>query len=308
MLTRTSSTPRGRQAEIDALLRGAVDLHCHSGPSVMHRKLDHLQEIADAEAVGMRAVLFKDHFYSATPVLDLIARRRDPRSELLLLSGIPLNNALGGLNPHAVAHGLKLGARLVWMPTLCASNHLRTAFRYDLSGKLGMRQPTGLSVLTDDGAIRDEVKRILDLIAEHDAVLSGGHLHVSEMYPLFTEAKARGVGRLLVSHPTFWVEAEPGDLRELGRMGVHMEHCACMLVDCPTRKFTGEDLKAYVEAGGIEHTILGSDLGQPINPAPVEGFRAVIGLCLDSGFSPEETRKMTSLNACRLMGIEPSVH
>lgn len=274
----------------------------------MQRKLDHLEEIAEAEAAGMRAILFKDHFYSATPVLELIRRHRTFRSDLELLSGIPLNNSLGGLNPHAVAHGLKLGARLVWMPTLCASNHLRTAFRYDLHGKLGLRPPTELSVLTDRGEVRDEVKEILDLIAAYDAALSGGHLHISEMFPLFAEAKVRGVSRLLVAHPTFWIEADLEDLRELGGMGVYMEDCACMLIDCPTRKFTGEELRAYVEAGGIDHTILGSDLGQPINPKPVEGFRAIIELCLDSGFTPGQTRQMTSLNACRLMGIAPNVH
>ncbi len=304
----TNAPARRRQGAVEELLRGAVDLHCHSGPSIMQRKLDHLEEIAEAEAAGMRAILFKDHFYSATPVLELIRRHRTFRSDLELLSGIPLNNSLGGLNPHAVAHGLKLGARLVWMPTLCASNHLRTAFRYDVHGKLGLRPPTELSVLTDRGDIRDEVKEILDLIAAHDAALSGGHLHISEMFPLFAEAKERGVSRLLVAHPTFWIEADLGDLRELAGMGVCMEHCACMLIDCPTRKFTGEELRAYVEAGGIEHTILGSDLGQPINPKPVEGFRAIIELCLDSGFTPDETRKMTSLNACRLMGITPTVH
>ena len=304
----TSYQPLSRPDLIDTLLHGAVDLHCHSGPSVMHRKLDHLEEIAEADAAGMRAILFKDHFYPAGPVLDLIRRRRDPASDLLLLSGIPLNNTLGGLNVHAVAHGLKLGARLVWMPTLCASNHLRTAFRYDVSGKIGMRQPTGIDILTDAGKVKDEVKQILDLIAEHDAALSGGHLHISEMYPLFTEARTRGVTRMMVAHPTFWIEADLGDLRELGRMGVYMEHCACMLVDCPTRKFTCEDLTAYVEAGGLEQTILGSDLGQPINPKPVEGFRAVIALCLEAGFSPEETRRLTSTNACRLMGIPERLH
>lgn len=84
-----------------------------------------------------------------------------------------------------------MGARLVWMPTLSASNHLRTAHHYDLAGKLGMLPPEGLSVLTVNGALRDEVKEIIDLIAAHDAVLCG-HLHVSEMYPLFTEARKRG--------------------------------------------------------------------------------------------------------------------
>ncbi|MFB9948005.1 DUF6282 family protein [Rhizobium puerariae] len=293
---------------VDTLLRGAVDLHCHSGPSVMGRKVNHAEEIAEAAAAGMRAVLIKDHFYSATPVLELIKRHRPIDSELEILSGVRLNNALGGLNPRAVKVGLNMGARLVWMPTLSSSNHLRTAHDYDLAGKLGMLPPEGLSVLTVNGVLRDEVKEIIDIIAEHDAVLCGGHLHVSEMYPLFTEAKKRGAGRLLVSHPTFWIDADLADLRELASMGVHLEHCACMLIDCPSRQFTAEELHDYVKAGGLEQTILGSDLGQPMNPRPVEGFRSVIKLCLDSGFTPEETRRMTSSNACSLMGIRPSRH
>ncbi|MWB78689.1 hypothetical protein GLS40_11680 [Pseudooceanicola sp. 216_PA32_1] len=290
--------------EIDRLLRGAVDLHCHSGPSVMKRKLDHLQQIEEAEAAGMRAILFKDHFHAVGPVLDLIRHHRPP-SELALLSGVPLNNALGGLNPETVAHGLEQGARLVWMPTLSSSNHMHTAHRYDLAGKLGMHQPEELSILTSRGQIRDEVKEILDLIARHDAVLSGGHLHISEMYPLFDEAIARGVTRRLVAHPTFWIEANLDDLRELGRMGVYMEHCACMLVECASRMFYAEDLRAYADAGGVDYTILGSDLGQPNNPNPVAGFRAVIELCFEAGFTSEEARAMTGGNAARLMGLDP---
>lgn len=290
---------------VDLLLRGAVDLHCHSGPSVMGRKVNHTEEIADAEAAGMRAILIKDHFYSAAPVLELIKRHRPAGSKLEILSGVPLNNTLGGLNPKAVAVGLNMGARLVWMPTLSASNHLRTAHYYNLAGKLGMLPPEGISVLTVNGTLRDEVKEIIDLIVEHDAVLCGGHLHVSEMYPLFTEARKRGVSRMLVSHPTFWIDANLADLRELASMNVHLEHCACMLIDCPSRQFTAEELRDYVTAGGLQHTILGSDLGQPTNPRPVEGFRAVIKLCLDSGFTPEETRQMTSSNASALMGLQP---
>lgn len=296
----------GSRAEtVDALLRGAVDLHCHSGPSIMERKLDHMEEIRDAEAAGLHAVLFKDHFYSNTPVMQVLDRFRDRESPLTLLSGVPLNNQLGGLNPFAVEHGLMLGAQMVWMPTLCAHNHLTTAFRYNLHGRLGMREPTRLSVLDEKGRLCPEVNDILDLIAAYDAVLCGGHLHVSEMFPLFTEARARGVGRMLVSHPTYWIEAKIEDLKELSELGVYLEHCACMLIEGPSRKFPFDELRTYVEAAGLARTIIGSDLGQTFNPKPVPGFRAAIELCLDLGFTPEEIRTMTSTNACRLIGIDP---
>lgn len=67
---------RSRTEIVDGLLRGAVDLHCHSGPSIMERKLDHMEEIRDAEAAGLHAVLFKDHFYSNTPVMQVLQRFR----------------------------------------------------------------------------------------------------------------------------------------------------------------------------------------------------------------------------------------
>lgn len=298
---------------VERLMRGAVDLHCHSGPSIMRRSLNHLEAIREAEAVGMRAILFKDHYYSATPVTEMLKEEGIADTGLVLLSGVPLNNALGGLNPYAVEHGLKLGAKLVWMPTLSALNHQRRAFRHNLGAKLkntgSMLPATGISILTEQGELKDEIKIILDMIAEHDCVLSGGHLHISEMWPLFTEAKQRGVKRLLVSHPTHWIDATLTDLRELGQMGVFMEHCACMLIDCPSNKFTAEELRSFIDAGTIEQTILGSDLGQSYNPRPVEGFRQVIRLCLEIGYTPAEIEKMIGANACRLVGIEhkPSI-
>lgn len=285
------------------LLRGAVDLHCHSGPSVMERKLDHLEQIREAEAAGMHAVLFKDHFYPNAPVMEMLAEYR--QTGLHLITGVPLNNQLGGFNPKAVELGLRQGARMVWMPTLCSHNHMTTAFRYGLHERLGLRSAERLTVLDARGRLKPELLPILDLIAAHDAVLCGGHLHVSEMYPLFTEAKARGVARMLVSHPTYWIEGNLADLEELAAMGVHLEHCACMLIDGPSRKFDYSALRSYVDAAGLEHTILGSDLGQTFNPRPVPGFRAAIELCLEQGFTPDEIRQMTSLNGCRLLGIEP---
>lgn len=288
---------------IDALLIGAIDLHCHSGPSVMPRSLNHVQAIHEAEAAGLRAILFKDHYYSVTPVAELLKETMKPKIELL--TGVPLNNTSGGLNPYAVEHGFKLGARLVWMPTFSAANHIRHSHRRQfLPTKEKMLPPTALSVVDAKGALLDEVKIILDQIADYDAILSAGHLHISEIWPLFTEAKKRGVKRLMVNHPTFLIDCNAADMKELAAMGAFLEHSCCMWAGVQGKHYTLESLDVVIKAGGVDSTIIGSDLGQVGNPSPVEGFRHVIGMCIELGYSDDDIRKMISTNAARLVGLD----
>ncbi|MFV3075348.1 DUF6282 family protein [Niveispirillum fermenti] len=288
---------------IESLLIGAVDLHCHSGPSVMPRSLNHVEATHQAEAAGLRAILFKDHYYSVTPVAELLKETMKPKIELL--TGVPLNNTTGGLNPYAVEHGFKLGARLVWMPTFSAANHIRHSHRRQfLPTKEQMLAPTALSVVDNRGALVDEAKVILDLIASYDAILSAGHLHISEIWPLFTEAKKRGVKRLLVNHPTFLIDANAADMKELAAMGALLEHSCCMWAGVQGRNYTADSLDQVIKAGGVDSTIIGSDLGQVGNPSPVDGFRHVIGMCIGLGYSDDDIRKMIGLNAARLVGLD----
>lgn len=291
---------------VEELLKGSVDLHIHSGPSLMNRKVDHIEAAREAEAAGMRAIMFKDHFYGSTPVVELMKRHEFKDTNLEVLSGIVLNNANGGLNPYAVEHALMLGAKMVWMPTLSAGNHIRYFHRSTFVGtKKPLMKQKMLSPIDSTGEVLDDVKKILDLIAEYDAVLSAGHFHISEIWPLFEEAKKRGVKRLLVNHPNVFIEASLADITELAGMGAYLEHAACMVIDCPSNHYPPEELVACIKAGGIANSIIGSDMGQMQNPKPVEGYRTVIALLLDLGYTADEVRQMISLNACKMLGIEP---
>lgn len=287
---------------IEALLIGAIDLHCHSGPSVMPRSLNHVEAIRQAEEAGLRAILFKDHYYSVTPVAALLKETLDTKVELL--SGVPCNNTTGGLNPHAVEHGFKLGAKIVWMPTFSAANHIRHSHRRQfLPTKEKMLAPIALTVVDDRGELLDVVKEILDQIAENDGILSAGHLHISEIWPLFAEAKARGVERLLVNHPSFLIDANLTDIGELAGMGAYLEHSCCMWAGVQGKNYTADGLDQLIRAGGVDRTIIGSDLGQVGNPRPVDGFRHVIQMCIDLGYSDLDIRKMIGGNAARLAGL-----
>lgn len=302
------SRTMSRQERISSLLVGAIDLHCHSGPSVMPRSLDHVEAMHDAAQAGMRAMLIKDHYYSATPITELL-NKQFAHLGVTLLSGVPLNNTSGGFNIFAVDHGIKLGANLVWMPTFASKNHVEH-HKAPWDGK-GLMPPDPLTPIDANGRVKEEVKPILDLIAKHDVVLSGGHLHISEIYPLFEEAKKRGVKRLLVNHPTFLIGCTHDDIRRLVSMGAYIEHSFCMFIEIRrdrAPRFTPEELDALIKAAGIERTILASDLGQVGNDRPVDGFRSIIGTCIDLGYADDQIRRMISLNAAELIGLDKIKH
>ena len=296
------------EERISRLLVGAVDLHCHSGPSVMARDLNHIEAMQEAAAAGFRAMLIKDHYYSATPITEMLNQAYS-HLNITLFSGVPLNNAVGGFNKHAVDHGIALGARLVWLPTFSAKNHIDS--RYGI--KAGFPHTTRkmipfdpLTPLDADGKVKDEVKEILDLIAQYDVILAGGHLHISEILPVFEEARSRGVKRLLVNHPSFIVDATHEDIRRLVTMGAYIEHSLCMFIPVAKRKrdpFPPEELDKLIQSGTVDRTILASDLGQRGADHPVAGFRNVIRICINLGYSDEDIRKMVSSNALQLLGL-----
>jgi hypothetical protein len=295
---------------VGRLLRGSVDLHCHSGPSVMRRYFDHYEAMQEAASAGIRALLLKDHCYPVTAVTEIL-NKHFSHYGVTMLSGVPLNNPVGGLNVHAVDHGIRLGAKLVWMPTYCAANHVHYHSQHpefvDQFPKTDptMIPPSPISVLDEAGKLKEEVLPILDLIAKADVVLSSGHLNIREIWPLFEEAKKRGVRRLLCNHPTFIIGADVEDVRQLASMGVYVEHSSCMFTPGSRYMFYNPaELKQLIDAAGVEWTILGSDLGIYDNMRLVEGSRAVIEVLLDLGYSEGEIRRLTSTNAARLIGLD----
>src|SRR5688572_1809820 len=196
--------PLSRAAEVAELLVGAVDLHCHSGPAAMPRILDHHEELLDAAAAKFRAVLYKDHFYAGMAHA-IMLEKLFPETNVKLFSGIVLNNASGGINPHAVDHAIKLGAKIVWMPTLSAANHIKAMAQGNSTFPKTSQQmlgPIPLSALDANGKLTDDTKKVIDLIAEADIILAGGHLPASELPIIFDQGAWPGANKMMVHHPT----------------------------------------------------------------------------------------------------------
>ena len=300
-----TNTNDNRDAEVAALLVGAVDLHCHSGPAAMPRILDHHEALMDCAAAKFSALLYKDHFYLGVSHA-MILEKLFPETGVKLFSGIALNNANGGINPHAVNHAINIGAKIVWLPTLSAANHLAAlageAKTFPKTAKK-MLDPIPLSAMDANGKLSDETKQVLDLIAEGDIILAGGHLPAAELHVVFAEAKQRGVKKMLVNHPTYIVGCSDEDIRQMVRMGVTMEHSICMFVEGKAHKYGPDKLAHLIEVAGVDHTVLCSDLGLQGSPRPIEGYRQIVRQLLDLQFSEADIRTMTSRNAAKLLNL-----
>lgn len=288
------------------LLRGAIDLHTHSAPSLFARLLDDIGLAEQARAAGMRAVLYKAHEQDTTGRAALV-RKAVPGIEAF--GGVVLNHIAGGLNPHAVDAAIKLGARMVWMPTFSAQRHLDyyggSHYGGAMRPKAGPRPvERGLTVLGDRGELRPEVGEILGLIAEADICLSTGHLGLDEIRVLVPAARRAGVKKLLITHPDLSLSGIPPEAQKaLADEGAIIEKD----VNTLTPPWTSIGLEALIKSIreiGPARCVLATDYGQLHSPAPVEGLRIFIQLCLEQGLSPEEIRSMVAVNPARLLGLE----
>jgi len=235
----------------------------------------------------MKAILIKSH---ATITADIAALLQPLVPGLLIFGGVALNDPLGGLNPHAVEAALKLGARQVWMPTLSAANQ----FRYD-------RKKGGITILTREGRLKKEVNEILEILSQHDVILSTGHLSLRETRVLIREAKRKKIQKILVTHPDHHLLAIPvEDQQNLAREGVYFDRCF------PTEEMcvlTMEKMAALIREVGVSSTVLSTDFGQPQNPTPVEGMNLYIRGLKGYGFSDREIDQMVKVNPARLLNI-----
>ncbi|MCW2858233.1 MAG: hypothetical protein JWR52_3848 [Marmoricola sp.] len=287
---------------ITEVLDGAVDLHCHPGPNPFPREFDHVDAARDAERLNMRGILVKSHHHNT--VMDLLSMRRElDKVKTPVFGGIALNVQVGGINPYAVAMCLRMGGRAVWFPTFSSRRHCE----HDHHGfpEATIEIPNRIVDIRDaDGRIVDEVYEVVDLIADSDALLSAGHLSIQDARAVFEIARARGVRRMILSHPNFVIDADSAACRELTAMGVFIEHEVGMYDPQGFRKWDPATLVDWIRTVGPENTVLASDLGQKGRPMPVDAFTRVGQELLERGLTPDELRQVVNGNPGFLLGLE----
>ncbi|GAA4551365.1 DUF6282 family protein [Pseudonocardia xishanensis] len=291
--------------EVDELLVGAVDLHVHPGPSPFPRRIGILGAARDAAAAGFSAMVVKSHHLSMQT--DVLALRDAGLAELPIdvYSGVALNRTVGGLNPYIVELILKLGGRVVWFPTISSAAHIQ--FHHDHhdsrfpTSSMALLEHEPLPILDDAGRLLPVAQEILEIIAAEEAVLNCGHLSAPEIDVLVAGARAAGIHRIVISHPTFIVGASAQRCGEWARQGALIEHCLALAVNRPASPLTQEALQPYLDECGVGGTIFSSDLGQAGNILPVTGYRRMVRRLLDHGVPADDVRAMVGGNARTLL-------
>ena len=179
-------------------MKGVIDMHVHTNPDLRLRAYDDFELCDAAVRVGARAIVIKTHLgYTANRayLTNRYNERVNGKNDFTMFGSVTLNSCIGGINPVAVENALKLGAKVVWLPTASARNHLE---------KLG--KPTdGCVDVVRDGEIVPELKKVLELVKQYDAVLGTGHISVSEIFTVTKAAREMGVKKIVVTHPEWWI-------------------------------------------------------------------------------------------------------
>lgn len=95
-------------------LKGAIDIHVHSSPSIFPRSVNDLELAEQAKQAGMRAIVLKAHEESTVSRAKLVSKVVEG---IEVYGSLVLNEYVGGLNPYAVDMAIQQGAKLIWMPT-----------------------------------------------------------------------------------------------------------------------------------------------------------------------------------------------
>lgn len=278
-------------------LKGVIDMHIHSAPDVRERKMNDLELMEAAVAREIRAIVIKSHHVPTVDRAALVNMVKQEKyggsTDFQMFGGIALNRFVGGINPWAVETALKLGGKIVWLPTNTAENHCKK------EGKAHF-----VSCVMD-GRVVDELKTVFELIRDFDAVLETGHISAEECFIVAEAARAAGVKKIVITHPEFHIVGM--SLEDQARIvrdyDVLLERVYAQPIGGGRYKKNLADNAEAMREIGCGHFIVATDGGQMQNPEWYKTIAEYVDYLYDAGFSQEEIDVMTKYNPGKMLGI-----
>ena len=281
-------------------LQGVIDMHVHSNPDLRTRAYDDFELMEAGIRVGARAIVIKTH-QGTTMDRAYLCNRHDQvvhggDNHFTMFGSITLNRVVGGINPVAVETALKLGAKVVWLPTQSAKGHME---------KMGQDLSKCVEV-TRDGKVLPEVKSVLQLVKDHDAVLGTGHISPEECFLVVEEAKKMGIDKVVVTHPEWWIVgmSVEDQLRLVKDYDVYLERCYAQNMGGGKYKSNLPDNVEIIKTCGYKNVMISTDGGQVENPHWELALGEYLDYLADHGIPEDQIYYMTHTIQERLLGLE----
>ena len=284
-------------------LQGAYDLHIHAAPDCFDRIGNDIEIARQARDAGMKAIALKSVYEKTESRAWHTMQSVDG---ITVYGGVTMDYHVGGVNPLAVEPCLKMGGRIVWLPTYHAAGHARGFGRvggFGYAGKEAEAKPLlGLRILDEAGAISEPVREIVSLCGQYRAILGTGHITTEETVALMQYCRREGFTRLVVNHPLFLVpKMQLSEIAELLEMGAYMEFCSTEICPIPGGGNLG-DYAALISRCGSRRMLLASDGGHNRMGWPAEALRVFAQQIAYSGVPLSDVQAMMRQNYAELLG------
>lgn len=290
-------------------MKGTIDIHVHAGPSVAKRCVDAGDMLKDGIACGYEAFVSKDHYFPTMMGTDMVTKFLG-EDKCAAYGCLCLNNSVGGINIHAVDAACAMGAKIIFMPTVSALNHInhhkKTGFVG--AGKMKVAEKP-IYYLDDNGELLPEVVEVLSYLAEYhpEVTLGTGHGSVPEINKLIDKACELGVKKILVNHPFFHIGADIEDMVRWSEQGAFIELNAVVFnaVEPAAHHLELGVIKEILSRIECTKLIVDSDMGQAVYMPPCEGLQKFAeALKAECGVSDEQLYVMMHKNPAWLIGLE----
>lgn len=287
------------------LLKDAIELHVHSSPSIFPRVQTDWELIEDVKRAKMTGVILKAH---EGQTYDRATLLQEKTPSLIVGGGLVCNLSSGGLSPYTVDMAIRMGAKVIWMPTISAKQH-KNYYKFHTTGKIfsnnqDTNQNGGINILGNNDQLITPMNDILTSIAESQVILATGHLSPYEVKILVKEAKKKGIENILIQHVDLGIAKIPLDMqKELVNMGCILEKCylAC---SSDFNSISIQEMAESIRVLGASSCVLVTDYGQKHNIPPVQALSEFVEQLLNQGISEEEIKQMIVTNPKRLLSIE----
>lgn len=214
-----------------------------------------------------------------------------------MFGGVVMNKIIGGINPEAVEKGLKLGAKVIWLPTQSARRHLE---------KLGQDPNQGIT-LVENGKVVPKLKDIFQLVKDHDAVLATAHVSPKEAFVVVEAARNAGVKKIVITHPEWWVcdYTIEDQIRLVKDYDVILERCyAQNMGKGQPYHLNLKDNATLIKEIGYRNIMVATDGGQVENPDWETEIYEYMHYLVEAGIPEEQVYYMTKTIPYRLLGID----